>query len=119
MQEIVALSTTEAEYVAATHALKEALWLRTFISQVFAPLSGPTTLFSDNQSTIALTQDHQYHARTKHIDIRFHFIRWIVEDGKVKLIYCPTEDMVADTLTKPLPSAKAKHFAIELGLRPA
>jgi hypothetical protein len=53
----------------------------------------------------------------KHIDIRFHFIRWIVAEGKLKLIYCPTENMIADTLTKALPSTKVKHFAYSLGLR--
>jgi hypothetical protein len=105
--------------VAAAHAGKEALWLRTFISEVFHPLPSATVLFSDNQSAIALTKDHQYHARTKHIDIRFHFIRWIVKNGSIKLVYCPTEDMVADTFTKALPSPKAKHFAAALGLRPA
>ena len=116
-QEIVVLSTTEAEYVAATHAAKEALWLRTFLKELFGTTMEPTPLYCDNQSAIALAKDHQYHARTKHIDIRFHFIRWIVDNGSIALVYCPTEDMVADTLTKPLPSAKAKHFAIELGLR--
>jgi hypothetical protein len=55
----------------------------------------------------------------KHIDVRFHFIRWVITDGKLKLIYCPTDDMVADTLTKALLSAKTKHFVIELGLRMA
>ena len=120
-QEIVSLSTTESEYVAATHAAKEALWLHSLIGQVFGPvpLDTATTLFSDNQSAIALSKDHQYHACTKHIDIRFHFIRWIIDDSKIRLIYCPTNDMVADTLTKALPSPKVKHFAIELGLRDA
>jgi hypothetical protein len=118
-QPIIALSTTEAEYVAAAHAGKEALWLRTFISEIFGPLASPTVLLNDNQSAIALAKDQQYHARTKHIDIRFHFIRWIVKNGSIKLVYCPTEDMVADALTKALPSPKAKHFASALGLHPA
>ena len=74
------------------------------------------TLFSNNQSAIALTQEHQYHTRTKHIDIRFHFLRWIVEEGRLRLIYCPTDDMVANVFTKALPSPKVKHFAKELGL---
>jgi hypothetical protein len=115
-QEMVTLSTTESEYVAATHAAKEGLWLRSLLTQVFYPLRDPTTLFSDNQSAIALAKDHQYHARTKHIDIRYHFIRWVVSEGSIHLVYCPTEDMVADALTKALPSAKVKHFASELGL---
>jgi len=113
-QEIVSLSMTESEYVTATHAAKEALWLRSFIGELFAPLTNPITLFSDNQSAIALTKDHQYHARTKHINIRFHFIRWIIEEGKLRLVYCPTADMVADTLTKalPSPSAAAVRFSL-------
>ena len=118
-QDIISLSTTESEYVAITHAAQEALWLRSLIGQMFSPFISPTTVFSDNQSAIALTADHQYHARTKHIDIRYHFIRYIVENGSVRLIYCPTGDMLADTLTKALPSAKVKHFAIQLGLRMA
>ena len=68
-QEIISLSTTESEYIAATYAAKEALWLRSLILQLFGTKLGPTTLFSDNQSAIALTKDHQYHARSKHIDI--------------------------------------------------
>jgi len=115
-QEIIVLSTTEGEYVATTQAAKEALWLRSFTGEVFGLELAPTTLFSDNKSAIALAKDHQYHARTKHIDICFHFIRWIIENGSIRLIFCPTEDMLADTLTKPLPSAKAKHFASKLGL---
>jgi Reverse transcriptase (RNA-dependent DNA polymerase) len=115
-QEIISLSTTESEYIAATYAAKEALWLRSLISQLFDTTLEATTLFSDNQSAIALSKDHQYHARTKHIDVRFHFIRWIIENGSIRLIYCPTDDMVADTLTKALPSPKVKHFATELGL---
>ncbi|KAJ8517721.1 hypothetical protein ONZ45_g5159 [Pleurotus djamor] len=116
-QNLIALSTTEAEYCAATHAAKEAVWLRSFISKIFDISHMPaTTLFSDNQSAIALTKDHRFRARTKHIDIRYHFIRWVVEKESLRLVYCPTEDMVADALTKALPSATVKHFASELGL---
>ncbi|KAJ8456406.1 hypothetical protein ONZ45_g18732 [Pleurotus djamor] len=115
-QEIVSLSTTESEYIAATHAAKEALWLRSFISQVLDIDLTTTTLYSDNQSAIALAKDNQYHARTKHIDIRYHFIRWVIENGSLRLVFCPTDNMVADTLTKALPSPKVKHFATELGL---
>jgi hypothetical protein len=99
-----------------THAAKEAIWLCSLIQQLFGTTLSPTTLFSDNQSAIALSKDHQYHAHTKHIDIRYHFIRRIIEEGSIRLIYCPTDDMIADTLTKALLSAKVKHFAAELGL---
>jgi len=116
-QEIVSLSTTKSEYVAAMHGGKEALWLRSLVSEVFGDLTSPTTLFCDNQAAIALTHDNQYHPRTKHIDVRYHWICWVVEKGSIRLIYCPTDDMVADVLTKALPSAKVKHFAASLGLR--
>src|SRR6202522_3449770 len=117
-QEIISLSTTESEYIAATYAAKKALWLRQLILQLFGILLPATPLFCDNQSAIALAKEHQYHARTKHINVRFHFIRWIIEDGKLRLIYCPTDEMVADVLTKALVSTKVKHFASELGLVP-
>ena len=68
-QEIISLSTTKSEYVGVTNATKEALWLCSLLSQLFAMDFEPTTLFSDNQSAIALMKDHQYHARTKHINI--------------------------------------------------
>lgn len=116
-QELVTLSTAESEYVAATHAAKEALWLRRFIGEIFRPFETPLTLYCDSQSAIALTKEGSYHARTKHIDIRYHFIRFIINDGSILLVYCPTEEMAADTLTKALPSIKAKHFATSLGLR--
>ena len=115
-QELVTLSTTEAEYVAATHAAKEAVWLRRLITDLFNSIDTPTTLFSDSKSAIALAHDGHYHARTKHIDICYHFICYIIEAGTIKLVYCPTNDMTADTLTKALPSVKAKHFANALGL---
>jgi transposase InsO family protein len=115
-QELVTLSTTEAEYVAQTHAVKEAIWLRSLITDLFDSVETPTTLFSDSKSAIALANDGHYHARTKHIDIRYHFIRYIIEAGTIKLVYCSTDDMTADTLTKALPSVKAKHFASALGL---
>ena len=118
-QEIISLSMTESEYVATTHATKEALGLRSFIGEVLVPLNEPITLFSDNQSAIALAKDHQYHTCTKHIDIRFHFICWVVDDGKIHLVFCPTNDMVTNTLTKALLSPKVKHFTAELRLRMA
>ena len=90
-QEIISLSTTESEYISATYTAKEALWFQSLISQLFKTTLDATTLFSDNQLAIALTKDHQYHARTKHIDIQFHFILWIIENGSILLIYCPTE----------------------------
>ena len=116
-QELITLSTTEAEYVTLTHATKESIWLHNFIGEVFSPLVEPTTLHCDNQSAIAIATNGNFHARTKHIDIRYHFIRFVIKNGSLKLVYCPTDDMTADSLTKALPIPKAKHFATSLGLR--
>ena len=118
-QELVTLSTAEAEYVAATHAAKEGIWLRRLISELFGPINDPTPLYCDNQAALTLATTDNFHARTKHIDIRYHFIRHEVDSGAFKLIYCPTDDMVADILTKPLPGWKVKAHSAALGLRSA
>jgi len=73
-QELVTLSTAEAEYVAATHTAKECIWLRRLTGDILPPLPESTTLHCDNQAALKLAQDNNYHARTKHIDIRYHFI---------------------------------------------
>jgi len=116
-QELMTLSTTEAEYVAATHAAKEAVWLRQLLGDILTLSQAPTTLFGDNQSAITLAHGGQYHARMKHIDIWYHFICYIIEASSIKLIYCPTNNQTADTLMKALPSMKVKHFANAMGLR--
>ena len=107
----------ELEYVAATHSLKEAIWLRALIGELFDELKEPTTLNCDNQSVIVLTKDGQFHTQMKHIDVQYHFIRWVCQRGDISIVYCPADKIVADVLTKPLPSLKVKHFANVLDLR--
>ena len=99
-QDTVALSTAEAEYVALCSAAQETVWLRRLISELNNPPDGPTTILEDNQSAMAMAKNPQFHGRAKHIDLRHHFIRERVNDGEVKLTYCPTQEMVADILTK-------------------
>jgi transposase InsO family protein len=118
-QELVTLSTMESEYVATTHAAKELIWLRRLLGEVFRPLIFPIKLHSDNQSAIALARSEgQFHARSKHIDIRWHFIKFCIENKSIELLYCPTEEMIADIFTKPLSNIKAKKFSRGLGLLP-
>lgn len=106
-QDLVTLSTTEAEFISLCHAGKEALWLRSFLSE-FLPKELPTTepmeLHCDNQGAIALTKDNRFHQRTKHMDIKYKWIAQQVELGKLDVIYCPTEAMRADIFTKGLKS---------------
>jgi hypothetical protein len=116
-QEIVTLSTAKAEYVATTHAAKEAIWLRRLIFELFPISPSLTTLHCNNQAVIKLAIEDNYHARTKHIDIRFHFIRQVISDGTLTLTYCPTDDMTADIFTKPLPKWKVSTHIGALGLR--
>jgi hypothetical protein len=118
-QPIITLSSTEAEYVALTHSSKDILWIHKFLSEISTIFSFnlPTTLFCDNQGAIRLSKDSTFHARTKHIDIHFHFIRQTVSSGNISLKYCPTADMIADIFTKSLAHVKFIKFRELLGLR--
>lgn len=111
-----ALSATEAEYMTTTHAAKEAMWLRQLLAQMGFTQEQPTVIRSDNQGAIALSKHPGHHSRTKHIDLRHHFIRYKVESGDIQLMWCPTEDMTADVLTKPLARVKHQQHCVGLGL---
>lgn len=101
-QPFVALSTAEAEYIALASAAQEAIWMRQLLTDVRNPPREPTRIFEDNQSAICMARNPQFHGRAKHIGIKHHFIREQVERGTVELQYCPTEEMIADMLTKGL-----------------
>jgi hypothetical protein len=116
-QNIIALLSMEAEYIAQTHAAKKAIWLRSFISEVQGTGEKKLTISCDNQGAIALSKDNKFHSRTKHIDLHYHFICEAVEDGKIKVNYIPTDDNVSDIFTKPLPKPKFQRFVELLGLR--
>ena len=116
-QHIIALSSTESEYIAQTHAAKEALWLRNFIDEIWGQQNKPVELHCDNQGAIALVKDNKFHSCMKHIDLRFHFVREAVEDNKITITYIPTEENVADIFTKALARPKFEVFIERLGLR--
>lgn len=118
-QPIVALSSTEAEYISVSNSSRELLRLRSLLAELTSPLTLPTPLLSDNQSAITIAKSGMLNARTKHIDIRYHFIRDGIASGHVVLEYCPTGKMVADILTKLLVRHKVEVLARLLGLRTA
>jgi hypothetical protein len=105
LQSTVALSTTEAEYMAISEACKEAIWLRGLYSELCG-VTSCITIHCDSQSAICLTKDQMFHERTKHIDVRYHFIRGVIAEGDVKVCKISTHDNPADMLTKPVPGAK-------------
>jgi hypothetical protein len=118
-QATIALSSTEAEYMAATQAAKEAIWLRRLLAELGQGPSEPTTVYEDNQSAIALAQNPVHHQRTKHIDIQYHFVRERVEAKDIKLEYISTADQLADLCTKALGRTKLTSLRDRLlGLRP-
>ena len=97
------LSTTESEYMAMTHATKEALWIRMFLGEILCPLIKPMLLYCDNQSAITMVKNNQYHSCTKHIDICYHLIHETIAHNIVKICYCPTNQMISVIFTKALP----------------
>ena len=101
-------------------AVKEALWIRTFLGELQQPVSKAphlgTLLLVDNQSAMALAKNASFHDRTKHIAVHHHFIRDEVENGTIRPEYIPTDDQVADVLTKPVSREKFESFSVDLGL---
>lgn len=106
-QRTTALSSTEAEYMAISDAVKEAIYLRRFIKDLFFELPSTLRIFNYNNGARKLAENPVFHVRTKHIDVRHHFIREVLDRGILKIEYLPTEVMPADILTKGL--SKLKH----------
>jgi hypothetical protein len=117
LQSIVALSTTEAEYVSAVSAGAEICWLRSLFTELgFNLSSSPSPLYIDNQSALAVAKNPEHHGRMKHLDLRFYWLRDEVEKKIISVSYCPTESMPADLLTKALPLVKVQGCCKMLGL---
>jgi hypothetical protein len=109
-QTTVALSSTEAEYIGLSEAAKEAMWLMQLASDL--GINFPSIkVFEDNQGSIFLADHPVSHQRTKHIDVRYHFVRHLVVEGNLEIKYLPTEEMVADLMTKALPKDKHEKFS--------
>ena len=118
-QRTVALSSTEAEYMALTEAVQEAIWLKAFLCELGEmSINEAVKIHEDNQGSIALAKNPECHKRTKHIDTRYHFVREKVEDGQVLLQYCSTKDMKADLMTKPISAVQFEGLRDKLGIKP-
>jgi hypothetical protein len=116
LQPIVALSTTEAEYIAAVEAGKEIMWMRNILKEFGYKISEPSVLKMDNQSAISVAKNPEHHGRMKHLDLRTYWLRDAVESGSIIPKYIPTADMPADLLTKPVPRPKVEICRRLMGL---
>lgn len=116
-QPIVTLSTCEAEYVAASSCVCHSLWLRKLLKEMNFSQEKATNIRVDNKSAIELAKNPVHHERSKHIDVRFHFIREHVKNGDVEMTHVASRDQVADIFTKPLPAELFNKFKNLLGMQ--
>jgi hypothetical protein len=115
-QPTVALSSMEAEYMAASLATRKALWLQTLFAELGLPYSGPTTLYVNNRSAINFSKNSGFHAQSKHIDIQHHFVCEKIISNEITIIHCASEDNLANILTKALPMPKHQNLTTRLGM---
>ena len=115
-QPIVTLSTTETEFVAASACACQLIWMKRVLSKLDYNGSKSPVIFCDNSSTIKLSKNPVMHGKSKHIDVRFHFLRDLVNEGKVQLNYCGTKQQIADIFTKPLKLEVFQELRKKLGV---
>ena len=118
LQVTVALSTTEAELMAASDATREAIWLRHLLTSLGYDQTKATPILEDNQAVIKLSKNPENHKHTKHISTRHFFVRQRSNAGEIQLIGCKTQDMIADLLTKPLTGQRTQILSEMFGLLP-
>lgn len=116
-QRCVALSTCEAEFMAATAAACQAVWLRKLLGQLTGNYVGPVVLYIDNKSAIDLAKNPVFHRRSKHIDIRYHFVRECVERGEIVIKHVVTDSQRVDIMTKALNTVKFESMRKLLGVK--
>jgi len=116
-QDIVTLSSTEAEYVAATSSACHSVWLKGILQELGVESCECIDIMCDNSSAIKLSKNPVMHRRTKHIDVRYHYLRDLVNEGAMRLLFCGTEDQVADIMTKPIKLDQFEKLREMLGVR--
>jgi hypothetical protein len=116
LQKVVALSIIEAEYVVATEASKEMIWLQRFMEELGKKKEN-NRLYCDSESAIHLAKNSAFHSKTKHIQLRYHFIRSALEDGHLKLEKIHTSQNLADMLTKGVTREKMSSCSVSVGLQ--
>ena len=114
-QSCVALSIAESEYIIACSIICEAVWHRKLLSELFDLSLDASCIFCDSQSCVKFFENLVFHDRSKHIEIKYHYIRDMVQRGAVKLQYVATNEQIADVLTKPLARVKFEYFRERLG----
>lgn len=115
LQTVVALSTTEAEYMAATQACKEAVWIQRLLEEL-GHMQKKIVLFCDSQSALHIARNPAFHSRTKHIRVQYHFVREVVEEGSVDMQKIHTDENLADVMTKPINADKFTWCRSSYGL---
>jgi hypothetical protein len=115
-QPIVALSTMESEYIAASDASREVIWLRRLLSELGEEQTNPTRLLCDNESAISLTRNPESHKRSKHIDVRYHFIREQIFKKTIEISYVNTREQLADAFTKAIDEISQSKIMAGLGI---
>ncbi|OMO51183.1 Integrase, catalytic core [Corchorus capsularis] len=117
-KETVAQSTAEAEYIAASEAVNQAIWLKRVCADIkLSVAKNPVKINVDNQSAIAIAKNPVFHSRTKHIKIKFHYVREMEHEGEVSLQHCPSEEQLADIFTKPLSKNRFEAMRLKLNLQ--
>jgi hypothetical protein len=115
-QEVIAQSTAEAEYVAATAAANQVLWLRKILADLDMEQKKATRVNVDNQAAIAISNNPIFHGKTKHFKLKYYFLREVQKNEEIQLIYCRTEDQLADILTKPLSKTRFEILRNKIGV---
>ena len=115
-QSTIAISSMESEYYAITSTAQEALWLKGFASELLIHTKGSILIYCDNKSAIDFAKNNNFSHRSKHIDVRHHFLKQRIDNEEIKICFLPSSDMLADGFTKALASDSFSNFLYNLGL---